>query len=384
MSYLVTLELEELTNVINSKYGIEVETVMDTTVPQEVEIVVDKTSRRKNINFQGFDSYMIEYVDGKIYIDGGQNYAVVAGIKKLEEMISNDYKIKEGTKIVGKSSSSQDTNGYMLKVSDEFETNTLSSMWTVDGAVENTNNGSLSKNKRVGLSENLNVSNGCLNENITRGSDSYHSARVQTNNSLWFKYGYTEISAKIPNGAGFHSAFYLYGLDGANPKHPEFDIVESYGDGTEIQFTPYAHNGNKTNDKGEEVKDSIIYWVDNEEFWDTSFYSLENNNSFADAYHTFGFEWNESTYKFIVDGRVIKEINYEDCEEPYKSILQQPVYVMIGCTAGITQMLENNNPDDSFAAMANGDTTISNNFSIDYFHLYQTATQKHSNSNIGF
>lgn len=384
MSYLVTLELEELTSVIDSKYGISVETVMDTTEPQEIEIVVDKTNRRNNINFDYYDSYMIEYINNKIYIDGGQNYAIVAAIKKLEEIILNNYQLKDGTKIVGKSTEGQQTAGYSYKNGDEFGTNKLSSLWTVSNATESTNSGSLSTIKRTGNKENLNVSNGYLNEYITKDSDSYQAARVQTNDSLWFQYGYVEISAKIPNGSGFHSAFYLYGLEQGNPKHPEFDIMESYGDGTAIQFTPFAHNGQKINADGDEVRDSYIHWNANENFWTKSFYNLENNDSFSNEYHTFGLEWTESVYKFIVDGRVIVEIDYTECEEPYKSIYQQPAYVMLGCSAGITTMLENNNPDDSFSALANGDTNISNNFSIDYFHLYQTSSQKSSNSSVGF
>lgn len=73
--------------------------------------------------------------------------------------------------------------------------------------------------------DNITVSNGVLQLEVSKESGTYYCAGIISNDA--FKYGYYEISAKIPDTPGWHPAFWMYG-GGQEIDAFEFDTGDSY------------------------------------------------------------------------------------------------------------------------------------------------------------
>jgi len=112
------------------------------------------------------------------------------------------------------------------------------------------------------------------------------SARIRTVNSFAFKYGRLEIRAKLPRGDWLWPALWLlpkYDSYGNWPASGEIDLMESRGN------LNYPAGG--TNAFG-----STLHWGP---FFPADPYQLTHkeytlpSGDFADAFHVFGFNWNE-------------------------------------------------------------------------------------------
>jgi beta-glucanase (GH16 family) len=67
-----------------------------------------------------------------------------------------------------------------------------------------------------------------------------------------FKYGYIEMRAKFPPGAGIWPAFWMLPADGTWP--PEIDIVEGQGQKPSIDYLSFHWRDKRTEDNEEENK----------------------------------------------------------------------------------------------------------------------------------
>ncbi len=116
---------------------------------------------------------------------------------------------------------------------------------------------------------------------------------LTTNKTMLFKYGYVEISARVPYR---HGAWPSFWMQSATPfskadYFSEIDIFEIYSSSNTVFST--LHKWGQGKHAGLDPDNSLI--VQN---WKYIFKDYENLNN---EYHTYGFEWDEKFTKFYVD-----------------------------------------------------------------------------------
>lgn len=207
----------------------------------------------------------------------------------------------------------------------------------------------------VDSEENIRVSDGKLILRPVKtkkedGSMYYTSGRVSTEKKQEFTYGYFEAKAKVPEGKGYLPAFWLMTGDeekyGQWPRCGEIDIMEILG-----QEPALTHG-------------TIHYGNPHEQ--QQGHYELEGE-TFADAFHVYGLEWEPGEMRFYVDGNIYHTVNdwyssFADAEpEPYPAPFDQNFYMQLNLAVG------GNWPGDP------DETTDFDNaeFEIDYVRVYQ-------------
>lgn len=113
----------------------------------------------------------------------------------------------------------------------------------------------------------------------------YTSARIKSEGLQSFQYGRIEARIKMPAGQGMWPAFWMLGDDINAKPWPacgEMDIMESVGK---------IPSNNVGSIHGTGFTGAHI----------STYYTLPNNEKFADAFHTFGILWSPKLIKFYVD-----------------------------------------------------------------------------------
>jgi len=147
----------------------------------------------------------------------------------------------------------------------------------------------------------------------------YTSARINTFENQYFKYGRIEIRAKLPQGKGVWPAIWMLGENRKRDGYPasgEIDIMEFVGkDPTHIHGA--AHYPEIDNKKMNSVAEKIL---------------LRDSE---DDFHTYSIEWNEQSITYFVDGVSYHSFNIEDAErEGRDNIFKKPFYLIINLALG--------------------------------------------------
>lgn len=114
----------------------------------------------------------------------------------------------------------------------------------------------------------------------------YLSGMLSTEETFCQTYGYFEMRARLPAGAGLWPAFWLYGLN--TTKHEEIDIVEAIN-GIAYQSVHFAPEGSPS---------SAI----------SSTHGTELPEGLSDRFHTYAVEWTPATISFFIDGHRTHEV----------------------------------------------------------------------------
>lgn len=149
----------------------------------------------------------------------------------------------------------------------------------------------------------------------------YESARIHTRDKFYFKYGRGEIVAKVPSGKGTWPALWMMPQNNAYgrwPRSGEIDIME--------------HVGNE--------KDLLYLCIHTEKYnhlRDEQYYYTVQKDNIVDQFHTYGFEWNENSFTYYIDG--IKEHTYFKGEEGKDGShkgwpFDQPYYLIMNLAIG--------------------------------------------------
>jgi hypothetical protein len=126
----------------------------------------------------------------------------------------------------------------------------------------------------------------------------YISGMISSQPSFAQTYGYFEMRAKIPGGAGLWPAFWLLPADQSWP--PEIDVMESVGDATRVYSTVHS-----TLAPAVEIEGHVT----------------------PNAYHTYAVSWGRTRVIFYVDG---KEIG----EQSTPADLHKPMYMIANLAVG--------------------------------------------------
>ena len=146
------------------------------------------------------------------------------------------------------------------------------------------------------------------------GSD-YTSARITTKSKGDWKYGYIEMRAMIPTGAGTWPAFWLMPTDskyGGWPNSGEIDIMETTGHNPSyIQGTVHTNvSGHAGSGGGTSISNSTTAW-----------------NKYA-------IEWTEQAIKFMVNDKVYYTYNHLSTFDYTKWPFDQRFFVILNLAMG--------------------------------------------------
>ena len=150
-----------------------------------------------------------------------------------------------------------------------------------------------------------------------KGTVSYTSGRINTQNKHNFKYGLFEARVKVPAGQGFLPAFWMMpaneNLYGQWPRCGEIDIMEVLGNDTKTSYGTIHYGNPHSESQGN--------------------YKLDKGD-FSEEYHTFSAEWEPGRINWYVDGVLMHTENdwYSATEGQgeitYPAPFDQPFYII--------------------------------------------------------
>ena len=187
-----------------------------------------------------------------------------------------------------------------------------------------------------------------IHESKKHGMDQYTSARLNTANKQAWKYGRVAARIQMPHGEGMWPAFWLLGNnidenggDTPWPATGEIDVMEFYGskDDGAIEVNMHYEGGDGKHAQMGAKKFKL------------------NKGDFADNYHVFEMEWNESEMIWYVDG---EEIARKDISKPVYSEFHQPFFILLNIAVGGKY---SGRPDDT--------TTFPQYMYVDWVRVYQ-------------
>jgi beta-glucanase (GH16 family) len=182
----------------------------------------------------------------------------------------------------------------------------------------------------------FNIRDGVLTITASSGSNPlglpYNSGMLSTSRSFSQLYGYFEMRASLPEGAGLWPAFWLLPADGSWP--PEIDVMEQLGgDPKTIYVGTHSAAG------GPNVGTTTAVRVA-----DT-----------ARGFHTYGVDWQAETITWYFDGRkIFTERTPED--------MHKPMYLIVNLAVGGT---------GSWPGPPTRATIFPAHFQIDYVRAYK-------------
>ena len=139
------------------------------------------------------------------------------------------------------------------------------------------------------------------------------TAKMDTEPGFWFRYGYIEFSSKAISAPGLSNTYWIHG---DNTKignlYNEFDFCEFYGNSKYYRACPFAW---KMTEQDGAKKPINTYYGGGEDLNKINRYQLDNGELFSDAFHTYGLEWDENWYRFIIDGEIRFAWKYTDMKE---------------------------------------------------------------------
>lgn len=340
-SWLVQEEYRKVQNKVLEKTGFLLPLREDKdTAEKEYEIHLGNTVRTaKPQSGYDYDSWEIAIVGKKVYLAGGSTYAVQVALtefgKMLEKGAVTDANSRKGSyksTVAGYDKSEY----YKLTWQEEFDYEAMSieaSGWTVDSIGINsqvTHTESGQSYRRFGTAFLANdadttiVTDGNFIMRAVKMEDATikypssqgggtdgllykHQGGYHSNSIMTFNFGYVEMRARIPDGKGVYSSFWINGT-GGDPGTLEIDIFESLGMAhtlrTNIHYWKSSANGGHTSlDSGLYEKD--VHKVDGK---DRQYVLPSDEGTLFDDYHTIGCYWSWDGIRFYCDG----VLYYED------------------------------------------------------------------------
>lgn len=332
--------------------------------------------------------YSIEVSNKDLVILGGSDYSLNAALHKLAMNLKNadsdktinipatySFKGNYDDKTYG-------TDGYRLVFKDDFDTMNTS-LWKPD-------KGQVLASGHDYTGEYPNVSNGIMSFDIqktTLKDGSVGSTAMNlVSKGFKFSYGFLEMRAKIPQGPGAWSSFWLVGDQDERTKNglPEVDIYETFGHVGSItsQLHTWWMSGRKI--KGlfadqNQIREGHISHLDRGDTTVTDAFSGGNRfekpgtTTYADDFHTYGFEWTPSYAKFYMDEYCYLTVDLQ-------SKLIDPVYgykvaEYLAFSNGTPVMISIasylNYVDRGFGLKVDSTTPVPTKLQVDYVHLYQ-------------
>lgn len=369
LSYIVGRELAPLAAAVKSARDAQLPIIEDNAPARPKEIIIGQTARPAHATIAQRDQYLISVRGGKIYLEGGHHYSVAAAVKKFTQLVDSGQSLAEGERLTGSyAADSRDTSDYRLVLFDEFDGSAINEqLWHVLDGDEGKNAGFYGKTS-YRRAKNCYVRDGKLHICGTRDDQAYYGGMLRTDRSFSYRYGYAEVSAIIPHGKAFWTAFWTRGPATNKYLAIEADIYECFGDSSRVAPnlhrwpTPYAK--------------TTLGWQHtslDREFNKTKKHACPDGKLFADDFHTYGLEWDEKHAAFTCDGQVYFAYQFRDTPQDKHAFTEtMPHFVLsLACAFALRQP-----PADTVFTETDEQCWVkTNKLIVEYLHLYQKPGQ---------
>ncbi len=380
-SYITQLQMEEMQETLYKSTGYKPAIVDDNIAAAEYEIIVGNTSREGVEKVADHDAYTIKVAGKKVYLNGGSPYSIGMAVSEFAKMLS-----------AGKVTDANSTTGsYNTAVASYDKTKYYTPTWTDDfDGVEGGVNG-IDTNKwrvlvegeddakahndrisvRTARPDVTFVSDGQLHIRATFDDKYYYGAKLKTDTTMTYKYGYLEESCILPHGDGFWTSLWANSGRDYMPEEKayftEINVIECFG--STYLGAPNAHGWAKSASSSafRELWQPLGYpehWSLDEKYSSAKTYRCPDNTNFNSAFHTFGYLWTEDKIAFTADGKIYFELPM-DTDPVYADTLSQPIHLILSEAVCFATGAGKPMADDAEA------WTETNNFDIDYVHIYQ-------------
>lgn len=179
----------------------------------------------------------------------------------------------------------------------------------------------------------------------------YTSASLHTLGNFSFLYGRVEMRAKLPWSKGLWPAFWMMGENWPQVDWPhcgEIDIMEMIGNAVDP-----SSNGRMS---------MSLHWHSKER--DDVYSSIEyfqmEEGKFADAFHIYAVEWEETELRWYFDDRLTRRTKIT---EDMKGCFNRPHFILVN--TALSDWNDDERPDAE-------NTHLPQEYCIDYIRVYQT------------
>jgi beta-glucanase (GH16 family) len=177
------------------------------------------------------------------------------------------------------------------------------------------------------------------------GTGAYSSARFNTMNKFYMKYGRIEARIRVPAGQGMWPAFWMMGEDIATAHWPacgEVDIMENLGREPDTVHGT-IHGPGYSGGHGL-----------------SGLFRLKNQERFADNFHVFSVEWETNEIRWYVDGQFYERRTPADLPAGKQWVYNKPFFLLLNLAVGGRWP---GNPDET--------TKFPAVMAVDYVRVYQ-------------
>lgn len=370
---------EKLSNYF-SKNNIKIGISDDDASAKGKEILLGDTNRKKSALAE--NKYAVTVAGEKVFFESGNFNGVV---KAVSWFIAQPYKADELNTLTGtytfSSSVKRPSGTYTFVWGDEFDGNALdASKWGFSSSISAESSFKLSRDSKA-----VNVSDGLLKLTAYREFDPDNNQvqavapyTVESKKYVNFQYGYLEMRARIPFGAGAWPSLWLSGACGTNSEavvsnlfnngdiYPanfsaEFDIVEY----TKLQPNFHKWFYDTTDVTGIEGVSNMhsslggAYAAKDEKLPTSDLY-LDVSQSYV--YQTIAFDWTPTDITIYINGQELLHYNWKESVQldGFNDMTDflNPVFIRLN------NHLEPSNIPSDFS-------TLPIEYYIDYVRLYQ-------------
>lgn len=377
-SYVTQYSINEALAAFKEQGDYTVEFVEDHLTATDYEIIVGDCNRDGVEKFTDKDAYSIKISGKKVYLNGGSPSARALAVSEFTKMVLSK-KVTDADSVTGSYSATvasyDKSKTYTVKWNDDFDTASDThptgvdlNKWTFRSDHSSGYNGR--KSYRSQDPAHLIVQDGKLNFRATYDDKYYYSFKIDTRDHMTFTYGIFEMSAILPHGDGFWTALWAGTPQKDNPTafNPEINVVECFGNSA--TFASNMHGWK--NSYQATLYDEIWAPLGVKDHWSLDQDSNYRNQKkyacpegkFNDGFHTFSYVWTPDMCGFACDGNLFCTLNPNDKQE-WKDTFSLPLGIILSQATCFASGAGKSMPDDA------PEWQESNNFIIDYVHVYQ-------------
>ncbi len=374
-SWLTECEMEKIIETVHNKTGFMMNINHDTyTEPSEYEIIVGDTTREGVEKITDRDQFKITVKGKKVYINGGSAHATAMGVSEFAKLLTGD--VTDAASVTGSyeaaMASYDKSTTYHRVWGDDFDgTEVDTTKWWQCKGFEFQSKG---QNGKVSLrSDNPNhvyVQDGKITMCAAEDDNYYYGGMIRSEGIMKYKYGYAEISALLPQGDSFWTAWWTWCDDTESSIYPgqpalcrpEIDINEMFGNSAVVHPNAHSH-------PTEEGKKAGLEHTSLDKISGKNYKCPDNGVKFSDGFHTYGFLWEENKLTFTADGNVYYSYDTNTNEQDLETFSHNMFFIISLATAFDNQTPVTTNPDE---------WQNSNKYSVDWINLYQKDDGVHS------